>query len=79
VVITARLTKPLAPHEVPALPTDDELNDPGDLELFLLGGQGRRPPPRPSNEPEPAPASAPAERASLSRGRGPSGELGFIR
>ena len=80
VVVTARLTKPLAPHEVPALPTDDELNDPGDLELFLLGGQGRRPPPRPKDEPEPPPpASAPPERASLDRGRGPSGELGFIR
>src|SRR6185369_6598768 len=46
VVVTARLTHPLAPHEVPALPTDDELNDPGDIELFLFGGQGRRPPPR---------------------------------
>jgi pilus assembly protein CpaC len=77
VVVTARLTKPLAPHEVPALPTDDELNDPGDLELFLLGGQGRRAPP-PADQPPP-PAAAPAERASLSRGRGPSGELGFIR
>ena len=79
VVVTARLTKPLAPHEVPVMPTDDELNDPGDIELFLFGGQGRRPPPRPKEEPEPAPSAAPAERASLSPGRGPSGELGFIR
>jgi len=79
VVVTARLTKPLAPHEVPAMPTDDELNDPGDIELFLFGGQGRRPPPRPKEEAEPPPSAAPAERASLSRGRGPSGELGFIR
>ena len=45
VVITARLARPLAPHEVPALPTDDELNDPGDFELFLLGLEGRRPGP----------------------------------
>ena len=77
VVVTARLTRPLAPHEVPALPTDEELNDPGDLELFLFGGQGRRPPPR-SKEEAPA-AEAPAERAQLSRERGPSGQLGFIR
>jgi pilus assembly protein CpaC len=46
VVITAHLAKPLAPHEVPALPTDEELNDPGDFELFLLGSQGRSAPPR---------------------------------
>ena len=78
VVITARLTRPLAPHEVPPLPTDDELNDPGDLELFLFGGQGRRPGPKTSN-PEAPPVDAPSERASLSRARGPSGELGFIR
>jgi pilus assembly protein CpaC len=75
VVVTARLTRPLAPHEVPALPTDDELNDPGDLELFLLGGQGRRPAPPPKQDA----ADAPAERAQLTRRRGPSGELGFIR
>jgi hypothetical protein len=68
----------MAPHEVPALPTDDELNDPGDLELFLLGGQGRRPPPRAKEEPAPAPEAS-AERAMVGRRRGPSGELGFIR
>jgi pilus assembly protein CpaC len=77
VVVTARLTRPMAPHEVPALPTDDELNDPGDLELFLFGGQGRRPAPK-AKEEAPA-AEAPSERASVHRGRGPSGELGFIR
>jgi pilus assembly protein CpaC len=77
VVVTARLARPMAPHEVPPLPTDDELNDPGDIELFLFGGMGRRPGPKPRAEP-PA-AEAPSERASLERGRGPSGELGFIR
>jgi pilus assembly protein CpaC len=77
VVVTARLARPLAPHEVPPLPTDEELNDPGDLELFLLGGQGRRPGPKPKEE---APATeVSTERASLDRARGPSGELGFIR
>jgi pilus assembly protein CpaC len=46
VVVTGRLARPLAPHEVPPLPTDYELNDPNDLELFLLGSEGRRPPPK---------------------------------
>ena len=71
VVITAKLVKPLAPHEVPALPTDDELNDPGDFELFLLGVEGRgRGPARP------APARGVDPRASA---RGPAGQIGFIR
>ncbi|HET6149882.1 MAG TPA: type II and III secretion system protein family protein [Polyangia bacterium] len=66
VVITARLTKPVAPHELPRLPTDEELNDPNDFELFLLGGEGRGAPPMA------------ADRA-IEAGRGPSGEIGFIR
>jgi pilus assembly protein CpaC len=72
VVITARLAKPLAPHEVPALPTDDELNDPGDFELFLLGLEGKGAPPRAgTSSPPPLPAATPV--------RGPSGQIGFIR
>lgn len=41
VVVTAHLARPMLPHEVPPLPTDDELNDPNDFELFLLGSEGR--------------------------------------
>ena len=89
VVITARLTKPLAPHEVPALPTDDELNDPNDFELFLLGSEGsgarRReepaPPALPGTSP-PAHAGAGSDTRQTFQGRagrGPTGELGFIR
>ena len=37
VVVTAHLAKPVAPHEAPRLPTEDELNDPNDIQLFLLG------------------------------------------
>jgi pilus assembly protein CpaC len=84
VVITARLTRPLAPHEVPALPTDEELNDPNDFELFLLGsdGSGTRPPQE--RPPAGAPASASSSGAPDTGGgartaRGPTGELGFIR
>jgi pilus assembly protein CpaC len=69
VVVTARLARPLSPHEVPPLPTDEELNDPNDMELFLLGSEGRRRPP---------PDDRPAEKRAETD-RGPSGELGFIR
>ncbi|HEY2900433.1 MAG TPA: type II and III secretion system protein family protein [Polyangia bacterium] len=90
VVITARLTKPLAPHEVPPLPTDDELNDPNDFELFLLGseGSGTRAKPEPPVEAAPTtPGKGTAPHASADThptfearaGRGPTGELGFIR
>jgi pilus assembly protein CpaC len=41
VVVTARLVQPLAPHEVPPLPTEYEQNDPTDFALFLLGLEGR--------------------------------------
>lgn len=88
VVITARLTKPVAPHELPRLPTDEELNDPNDFELFLLGLEGRgRPPeekPKKEDKTKRSSASAPAGSAATEAGykfagRGPSGELGFIR
>ena len=40
VIVTAHLARPMAPHEVPRLPTEDEQNDPNDFELFLLGSEG---------------------------------------
>lgn len=67
VVVTAHLARPMAPHDVPRLPTDDEQNDPNDFELFLLGGEGKNPPP------------AAAGQANAAGQRGPAGELGFIR
>jgi pilus assembly protein CpaC len=88
VVITARLTKPVAPHELPRLPTDDELNDPSDLELFIFGGEGTGKPPRDENDPRnkkasmnpgATHASAESTRAAAYAGRGPSGQVGFIR
>jgi len=74
VVVTARLTKPVAPHELPRLPTEDELNDPNDFELFLMGSEGREPPPQEDKRPSGAAPSGP-----LHARRGPSGEIGFIR
>jgi pilus assembly protein CpaC len=40
VIVTARMATPLAPHQVPPLPTDFEINDPDDFSLFLLGYDG---------------------------------------
>ncbi len=78
VVVTAHLAKPLAPHEVPALPTDEELNDPGDFELFLLGLEGRGAPPR-STPAAGAPAASVPGVDPRQPGRGPSGQIGFSR
>ena len=65
VIVTAHLARPMAPHEVPRLPTDEEQNDPNDFQLFLLGSEGK---------------NAPAEGGRASAGStGPAGELGFIR
>jgi pilus assembly protein CpaC len=76
VVITARLTKPVAPHELPPLPTEDELNDPNDFELFLLGLEGTGKPPKEDNGKN---HSAIFDRSRAYAGRGPSSEVGFIR
>ncbi len=37
IFVTPELVRPMAPGEVPPLPTDSEDNNPTDLELFLLG------------------------------------------
>ncbi len=42
IIVTARLAEPLAPHQIPPLPTDFERNDPSDFQLFLLGMDGTR-------------------------------------
>jgi pilus assembly protein CpaC len=66
VVVTAHLAQPVAPHEVPPMPTDRELNHPGDVELFLFGmNSGGTAQPKYLG---PAPASG-----------GPSGARGFVR
>jgi pilus assembly protein CpaC len=67
VVVTAHLAKPVAPHEAPRLPTENELNDPNDIQLFLFGSDG---------------GGGQHQDVGLKqamRDRGPSGELGFIR
>lgn len=46
VVVTARLVKPLAPHDVPPLPNDFEAREPGNFAFFLLGLEEQGTPPR---------------------------------
>ena len=91
VVVTAHLARPLAPHQVPRLPTEDEMNDPNDFELFLLGSQGSDNK-ADGSSPRGKTAAAPrgtdkndadeneARPTAGTRGRrGPAGQLGFIR
>jgi pilus assembly protein CpaC len=42
VVVTARLAEPVAPHQIPPLPTAFEENDPNDFQFFLLGSDSRQ-------------------------------------
>jgi pilus assembly protein CpaC len=65
VVITARLVKPVAPHELPPLPSERELNHPSDFELFLLGSEGGGTPSSP--------------RKTYAIDGGPAGARGFER
>jgi pilus assembly protein CpaC len=78
VVVTAHLAKPVAPHEAPHLPTENELNDPNDIQLFLFGSVGGGHPDDASGTmQQSAREDAPVRTAS--KDRGPSGEIGFIR
>ncbi len=65
VVVTARLAKPVAPHQLPPMPTERELNHPGDLELFLMGWDGGG-------------KTTPRDVSARPAG-GPSGARGFVR
>ena len=75
VVVTAHLAKPVAPHDAPRLPTDNEQNDPNDIQLFLFGAQGGG---GMRGDSKSTAAQSPSRETALSH-RGPTGELGFIR
>jgi len=82
VVVTAHLARPVSPHDAPHLPTDNELNDPNDIQLFLFGstgggGQASSKHGEEARLDQQDPRRRTAVRAMLDRG--PSGELGFIR
>jgi pilus assembly protein CpaC len=71
VVITAKLVRPVGAQDAPMMPGEDELNDPDDFELFLLGRSGRAPQVRGER------GQAIPVRASSAGG--PAGEIGYIR
>jgi pilus assembly protein CpaC len=78
VVVTAHLAKPVAPHDAPHLPTENELNDPNDIQLFLFGSvNGGHVDDSSGTMKQAAREGAPLRTALTNRG--PSGEIGFIR
>jgi pilus assembly protein CpaC len=84
VVVTAHLARPVSPHDAPHLPTDNEQNDPNDIQLFLFGamGGGGQASSRHGSAEQSLLDSADPKRRTASRAmmeRGPSGQLGFIR
>jgi pilus assembly protein CpaC len=74
VVVKAELVRPLDAHELPLLPGEDELTEPTDFELFLLG----RIKPRKKDD-DGRRDRAPAARESSARHMGPAGPIGFMR
>jgi len=71
IVVTARLVRPVAPQDAPFLPGEDELNDPDDFELFLLGRTGRKA--------KLAPARGQAIAVRPEPAGGPAGDIGYVR
>jgi pilus assembly protein CpaC len=78
VVVTAHLAKPVAPHDAPHLPTENELNDPNDIQLFLFGSDGGGGQAAVEPDADHAAADGATHRTAM-KDRGPTGELGFIR
>jgi pilus assembly protein CpaC len=78
VVVTAHLAKPVAPHDAPHLPTENELNDPNDVQLFLFGSDSGGHVDLSSGTMKQAAREGTPLRTALTD-RGPSGEIGFIR
>jgi pilus assembly protein CpaC len=70
VVVTAKLVRPVSPQDAPLLPGEEELNDPDDFELFLLG--------RTSHHRSLPPARAEAIPVRGQRS-GPVGDIGYMR
>jgi pilus assembly protein CpaC len=70
VVVTAKVVHPVSPQDAPFLPGEEELNDPDDFELFLLGRNHMRP--------HEAPARAEAIPVRGLRS-GPVGDIGYMR
>jgi pilus assembly protein CpaC len=79
VVVTAHLAKPVAPHDAPHLPTENELNDPNDIQLFLFGSDGGGGHASDSGDAMKEADAGGMPHQTAMKDRGPTGELGFIR
>jgi len=82
VIVTAHLARPVSPHDAPPLPTDNEQNDPNDIQLFLFGAMGGGGQASSHHGVQQSKLDEDPRRRTASRAmmdRGPSGELGFIR
>ncbi len=78
VVVTARLAEPLDPGQLPTLPGQDRVNDPSDLELFLLN-LNEIDAPRQSARPSASGGSGVEEVEGALLGGRPVGPIGFWR
>jgi pilus assembly protein CpaC len=75
VVVKAHLTQPVQMAEAPLLPGEDELNDPSDFQLFLLGTHG----PWKKEREEKKKSEQSSADSTPASGGGPSGPIGFMR
>jgi pilus assembly protein CpaC len=71
VVITTRLVHPVGARDAPRLPGGDEVNDPDDFSLFLLG--------RAAQTPSEVPKRGEAIAVPRPQPGGPAGQVGYIR
>jgi pilus assembly protein CpaC len=82
VVVRAHMTQPLPEDQVPLMPGEDQLNDPSDFQLFMLGSLGpwkrdqKQKEQREEQSPETEPTPEPEKQAAAG---GPLGPIGFIR
>jgi pilus assembly protein CpaC len=74
VVVRARLVRPLDGDQVPALPGEDELTDPTDFDLFMLGQISEE---KTSHKRHAPTIKRPSQSATPAYG--PTGPIGFVR
>ena len=81
IVVTAHLTEPVDPGQMPPLPGEDRVNDPTDLELFLLNIPDPDAPAAggPGGGPRGRPAVESADEGKVLSERAPAGRIGFWR
>jgi pilus assembly protein CpaC len=79
IVVTAHLTEPLDPGQMPPLPGEDRVNDPSDVELFLLNVADPDATVARGRGPGRAPAADGGDEGALGPTRAPAGQIGFWR